>query len=390
MRAIGCVAAVVIALSTGSCQSTQPTPSPSASPSLVTPSPVPSQAPSSTIFEQLPLTGTAPRAPSIRCGSGTNPYDPMALVKLRTGEVVLRDYANSSNPRSMCTFVGASVIRLINQTEVLIGSSSPQVFGVADGVHVRWFQLPDPHASLVGVAPSLHQVAWMTQDLTAGKDIIHVTNSSFVDKEVVQLPNPHHAVTCDPATSKLAAYGGPAGEYLFVLDQPSRSLNSLVVIKPDLTVALAQVAQPGGWDVGAEPSMAFWYYQQLFYWQDGKRWLWMDHGDASVLATRVSITTYLHPTISFTGRLEAYAVLRPDGLHDVVVEYPDSRAGVVARARTYPILLSDTLLWFRQDFRGDCSPGTGRAIIFDLTNSTEYPSAVDYVYSIWPAGTSTA
>ena len=383
---------VLVALAT-SCQQAPPAApvaavSPTASPTvsaLPSPSPTPTLDRLSTIFDALPVVGPAPPTPAITCGSHLNQDDPIALVHLTTGETVLRNYANPSQPQSLCTFIGVSVLALIDHTHVLIGPAAHATFGVFDVTNggVRWFQLPSTQATLLAVSPDYRQVAWM---IAAGDtDEIHLSGGDTKDLLAAAVPNPHAVTTCYPLASKVAAYAG-GGAYLFVLDQPSAAMTSLVVFEGRQNV-FELVAPAGGWPSASEPTMAYWYGDQLNYKKDGKPWAWFAgarHGEQLFDPYMAPGQIWDFPAVSPTGRYKAFAIRRADGLHDVFVDrFGTSQLSIARPGRTTPVFLADTLLWYRVDSKAGCGR-SGSAKIYDVSTTNESSSLVDQVYAIWP------
>lgn len=192
------------------------------------PSPTPSAHSATATFDLLPPSGTVPAIDlQISCNRPIGASDSVAIVQLHDGSTVLRDYADAGHPYTACSFgTNRSVTQLIDAHHVVVPSQGCSLFAVVDlpDVRPRWFQLPRQSEcpSLLAVAPGLDAVAWMSPDLTANSDQVHLTTHAG-DRVVASLQNPHGGRCGSADDSKSGSYT-QSGSHLFVLDQPLKRL----------------------------------------------------------------------------------------------------------------------------------------------------------------------
>jgi hypothetical protein len=358
-------------------------------------------------FSLLPPAGGAPTGLTtiqITCSGSIGPSDPVAVVQLHDGSNVLRGFADASHPRSVCQFgghenAGADVHQLIDSRHVVVGGSatygSPTakpvvLYAVVDlpEVHYNWFQLPDvagEFTDFLAIGPGLDRVAWKSHpNASPTTDRIHITTSAG-DHVVASLQAEYGR--CGSAEDSRSAGYTHTGAHLFALDQDAD--NSLLVFS-NLETQLKVLPPAGGWPQGMRPGMAVWSpaSETLFYRQHGDVLKWTPAAGAQTYLAGVN---WYYPTISADGGHLAYAVVRPDGLHNVyLVDLAHGGAPrlVGGGARNTPIFLTSNLLWFKSDKQGPCGPGGDQPLIYDLTDGSESPSVVDWVGAVWPATSS--
>ena len=59
-----------------------------------------------------------------------------------------------------------------------------------------------------------------------------------------------------------------------------------------------------------------------------------------------------------------------------------------AGARNQPVFLTSSLLWFKTEGQGVCGPSGDKSLIYDLSDSSETPSAIGQLRAVWPATSS--
>ncbi|MEP7040523.1 MAG: hypothetical protein ABI864_03005 [Chloroflexota bacterium] len=369
---------------------------PSAQPSAPTP-PIASTA----VFDLLPVPQPSGYVSKISCDGPIGTSDPVAVVQLHgvgaTGEQVLLDVADPGSPRIACTFgdAHAFVRTLIDARHVVIQNPGADLYtyAVVDLPEVRyhWFQLPGNDATYptyIAVGPGLDQVLWMSADQAGGSDKIHLTTQAG-DAIVATLPNPQSGRDCIPEEeSKLGAYAHSGADF-FVLDQPVPNLNSLLLASAK--TALLQVLPPtGGWSQGAQPAMALWSptSEALYYRQGSDVWTWEPDSSPKRFLPGVS---WLHPTISPDGTHLAYAVARRDGLHEVYLvdlAQGGSPQLIGNGARTQPVFLNSTQLWYATDTAAGCPGPSSNPLVYSFVDGSESSSVIDLVYGVWPTTSS--
>ena len=339
---------------------------------------------------------SAARLGGITCVGSIGASDPVGIVLIHNGPTVLRDYVDPLHPRTVCTFPPdfGGQIQLIDAHHIVAGSEA-YLYAVIEvpSLQYRWFQLPsslDVFPYFIAVSPGLDSVAYLTNNASANTDDIHLATKSG-DRIVASLPNPHGGRCGSPEDSKPGDFTH-SGNHLYVLDQPFPTLNSLLVLHHDQTqLLLTPPGQlPNGWAVGAQPAMALWSptSETLYYRQNGDVWKLIPGGTPQRFLAGVAWT---YPTISADGNHLAYAVVRGDGLHNVYLV--DLAAGGTPQligkgARSTPVFLNSTQIWYRAEVQGPCGPGGGAPLVYDLADGSEAPSIVDFVSSVWPSTSS--
>jgi hypothetical protein len=348
-------------------------------------------------FSILPGAKPAEFNPTVSCTGSIGATDPVALVQMHatvpfSGPVVLRDYADPSKPRTVCTFgnTAFAIVQLIDARHMVIASDTG-AYAIVDlpAVRFRWFQLPVSPGSdsqLIAVSPALDRVAWKAvRPGGSATDVIHVATTGG-DRVVSTLPDTNTG-RCSASTDSTPGAYTRSGSALFVLDEPLPEI-SLLVVKGE-TVAFSDVSPAGTRAPATRPLFALWSptSETLYYVQDGDVWRWTPSVGRTRYLTGVSWTS---ATISPDGAHLAYSIQRSDGLHDIfLVDLlhggPPVRIG--KGPRVGPAFLNSNQLWYMPDNRGGgCTGEAPQApLVYNLTNGSESPSIIENVRRIWPA-----
>jgi hypothetical protein len=383
------------------------TPSASAVPTTPAPTSSPTPAPtaspptsSSATFNLLPPKQPADFVSQITCSGSIGVSDPVAIVQLHavkyTGDVVLRDYADPGTPRTACTFGtfagNNQVVQLIDARHVVIDVNAARgghSYAVVDLPEVRfhWFQLnPGLNPRFAAISPGLDQVAWLTADQAGGTDKVHITTTAG-DHVVASLPDPHLGRCGGPDDSKAGAYTH-SGAHLFILNQPISNLNSLVVVEGE-TAVLSVLPPSAGWPQGAHPAMAVWSptSETLYYRKGSDVWKWTAGSDPQPYLPGVN---WSYPTITPDGGHLAYTAASPDGTPDtylIDLAHGGSPQMIGKGARTSPVFLNSTQLWFKPVDTG-CISSLHQPLIYNIADGSEAPSIIDHVIAVWPSTSS--
>jgi hypothetical protein len=302
--------------------------------------------------------------------------------------LVLRDYADPGNPRTVCQLTNVWVEQLIDARHVVI-SGSGGAYAVVDlpEVQFHWFQLPP--GKFLAVSPGLDQILWLSLDqLGSGMDSVHITTSAG-DRVIAIVPGSLGGRCGTGEDSKMGAYTH-SGAHIFVLDQPMPDRNSLLVVEGQ-TVLVSVVPPDGGWQAAySYPAWAVWSptAETLFYRQGGDVWQWTPGGGRQPFLPGVN---WYYPTITPDGGHLAYAVVRPDGLHNVYLDdlaHDGSPQLISDGDRNLPVFLNSTQLWYRAQSGGCVTSGTTEPLIYNLSDGSESPSIIDWVRHVWPATSS--
>ena len=324
----------------------------------------------------------------ITCSGQIGGSDSVAFVQLHSGARVIRDYADPAHPRTECQFPSdIPEAELIDAHHVVVGGANYlyAVITIPD-MTMTWFQLPDvtdQYPTLIAVSPKLDAVAYLTADILDNTDKVHLATSAG-DTVVAALTNPHGGRCGSAEDSRQGDYTHSAG-HLYVLDQPFPTLNSLLVLEGAQTKLT--VAPPGQWAQGAQPAMAVWspVSETLYYRKGGNVLKWTAATGTQTFLTGVA---WYYPTISADGAHLAYAVGRADGLHNVYLvdlAHGGSPQLIGNGARTVPVFLNSTQLWYRSEGQGICGPGGNQPLVYDVGDGSEAPSIIDFVSSVWPS-----
>jgi len=333
----------------------------------------------------------------ITCSGSIGASDPVAIVDVRassTGAVpwVLRDYADIGNPRTVC-HLPDGVLQLLDARHVLIERCDD--FGCERAlvdlpqVVYHWYSDPESaaivQAQMLTVAPDVSAYAWAKTE-TDGRRSLHVTDAAG-DHRIMSLREAEGRCGGYEGFSHDAAYTH-SGQYLYVLDQPDNPDYILAVLRG--TTRLYSLIPPtAGWATGAEPSIALWSptSASLYFRRSGSIWQWSPGGGAKTFLKGVA---WQFPSISPDGRHLAYAVTRSDGKHDVYLMDLAAGGGPVriAQARTIPVFLNDSQLWYLSESDDGCAAGGGtepRPLVYNIVSRTEAGSLVQAVEDVWPA-----
>ena len=388
--------------------SSQPTDGPSRSPTpTASPAATQASAPtsSSASFNLLPAQQPADFVSQITCSGSIGTSDPVAIVQLHqdpyTGEVVLRDYADSGSPRTACSLGNHSVEQLIDARHVVIRWGGGSTYAVVDlpDVRIHWFQLP-PYSSVssstfLAVSPQLDQVVWLKErpepntSMSTSREI-HITTSAG-DKVVASLRDePVGFCGAPPDYSKRAAYSR-SGAHLFVLDHPrvlsgdnAAGALSLQVFEGE-TAVLSVIPPSAGWPVGEHPAMAVWSptSETLYYRQGGDVWQWTPAGGPSLFLPGVN---WSYPTITPNGSHVAYVLLGPEQYEVYLIDLANRGIPqLIGESREKPVFLNATQLWYTTPYTQGCITDEPEPLIYNITDGFESPSIIDWVRGVWPA-----
>lgn len=327
---------------------------------------------------------------SVTCPGRIGPRDPVAVVVVREAEVVLRDYAVSGSPTSVCEFAYENTMQLIDAWHLVIGGGAG-AYAVVELPEVRyhWFQLPmDRYSTLIAVAPRLDQIVWLSEgvDPTDGMSVsreLHITTAA--GDHVVALPNEPTGFCGAPLDYSKPGAFSPTGAHLFTLDDPrilSGGMLSSLRVFEGTTEVLSLVAPSGGWPSGGHPAMAIWSpTSETLYWrQGGDVWQWTPGGGSSVFLDGVN---WFYPTITPDGRHVAYQDAQ-QFVH--LLDLPgDGDPQPIGEAREKPVFLNDTQLWYTSPNTHGCAGGGEVPVVYDIVSGSEFPSIIDRVRLVWPA-----
>jgi len=101
--------------------------------------------------------------------------------------------------------------------------------------------------------------------------------------------------------------------------------------------------------------------------------------------------SWYYPTIAPDGAHLAYAVTRPDGLHNVYLidlAHGGSPRVIGKGTRNLPVFLTSSALWYRSDSPMGCTGPMNKPLIYDIASGSESASIIDQVFAVWPATSS--
>lgn len=355
---LGTACGSVRGVATASPIATQGGSSPSIAPTTTSPSAAPSPGPIEGDIGFLrpasgPTATTLAQITGIKCTGNVDMYDSVAIVQMRDGTKVLRDYRSVAAPYTVCQFPAElNDMRLVDATHDLIGLGN-SLYAIVDvpTLHVRWFQLPGPsYPTFLAISPTLDEVAYLTQDFDRNVDDLHLASTAG-DRVVASLSNPH-AGRCGSVED---SHPGGYSQYdhnLYVLDQPVPPLNSLLILhngQPQL-----KVVPSGQWTAGSQPAFVVPKLgaDGFFYRLGSDVWNWTANGPET--APYLRGVQWYYPTMSSDGEHLAYAIARSDGLHDVYLlnTVGFSTPKLIGRSRTMPVFLNSRQLWYERDTTG--------------------------------------
>lgn len=369
------------------------TAAPSPSATSEPPTPVPTTAPAT---RQLPIEDLLPVDPpdgfisNITCEGSIGASDPVAIVNLRAaaegepGPIVMRDYADVTEPRTVCTFGDYSIHSLIDARHVVVRGEGG-TYAIVDLPEVRyhWFDMPEADSSydqLLAVAPSLDAATWHRVVGGSLERQILVTDASGVHV-LADLPQIETGRCGTPLDSAEGAYAR-TGDAFYVLDQPFAQYNVLLAAR-GTEVGLSVYPPESGWE-GGSPLMAVWspIAETLYYriGDDVMRW-----SPGASPAAFMADTPWSHPTFTPDGRFLAYAV--ENGVYLVDMTANPAPRLIREKARN-PVFVNDAQLWYEVDAEEGCVRELPEVRIYDLRDGSEAPSVVESVYAVWPATSS--
>lgn len=372
---------------------------------VLTPTPTPAPPTSSSAtFSLLPTDPPLGHRPDIVCSGDIGPSDPVAIVTLKgtaalAGLTVMRDYSDPANPRTVCQFGSGSIEQLIDARHVVIEDcdDGPRcVLAVVDLPEVRyhWFALPSgrgTYVDFIAVSPGLDEVAWSsTEDAEIESDQnrrLHLTRAD--GDHVVARFFPVGGRCGSGDDSKAGAYSR-SGEHVYALDVPMASTTVFVGFH-GLERVFAFRPPGGSWPDTSFPAMPVWSPtdEVLYYRRDGSVWSWTPRGGEQLFLDGIG---WQFPTISPDGRYLAYAVPQEDGTHDAFLV--DLQGGgppqLIGEERTMPTFLTGTQLWFKSENGSGCVTQQEAPLIYDINESAESRSIIEWVRAVWPATSSNA
>ena len=389
-----------------------PAPEPGVTDVASTPSPVVSaSAPPASLPPTMPAPNPGPfnvlRAPGragfdmqIKCSGPIGQSDPVALVRLTTAsdashDLVLRDYANVDKPRTVCNVSPGDgyVFQLLDSRHVVVADGASEdeaLFAVVDlpEVRYRWFRLPRTKgwgSELITVGPALDRVVWKSVNPDGtGTDTVYLSTATRT-RVLATLPDTNSGRCGSPTDSAPGRYT-TSGSYLYVLNQPILSNNSLLIFngrESQLSIVPPHVE----WAKGNEPYMAVWSpVSPTLYWsKGGDVWRWTPEGGKQRYLAGVS---WYDPTISPDGRYLAYSVVGADFksrvyLVDLSADPVPKKIGDGPRAE--PRFLNSTQLWYEVGGAGGCRGSPNPYRIYSVTSGSEDASIIEYVVAAWPA-----
>src|SRR5262245_13628214 len=335
---------------------TQPTMEPTPEPT-----PVPPTAATGT-FGLLPASGPPGHTPGVSCSGRIGATDPVAVVHLKgpadqAEPIVLRNYADPANPRTVCEFnvglVGETVEQLIDSRHVVIETCAGTygcLFAVVDlpGGRYHWFDVP---GEFIAVSPGLDEVAWVRGD----DDYTHrrlILTRADGDHEGTHFRDVGgRCGTGDD--SKQGAYS--RGEQFYALDVPMPQLTVFTGYHGLERTFLMRRPRGGGWEWPMQPAMPVWSLIEdvLYYRLAGSVHRGTPAGGDELFLEGVH---WQFPSFSPDGRYLVYAIPQDDGTHDTYLI--DLRKGgapeLIAEERTQPVFLTATQLWYRAEKGQGC------------------------------------
>lgn len=370
------------------------------------PTPLPTPAPpasSTATFSLLAIDPPAGDPSQITCSGDIGPSDPVAVVSLKgtrrvAGLTVMRDYIDPANPRTVCEFRSTEITQLIDARHVVIESCDGAgcALAVVDLPEVRyhWFALPtddDTSGNFIAVSPGLDEVAWSSTDTADNyarqNRRLHLTRADGDHVVARFLPVGGRCGSGDD--SKLGAYSR-SGAHMYALDVPIAGQTVFVGLH-----GLDQVFMfrpPGGnWPDATYPAMPLWSVtdEVLYYRRDGSVWSWTPTDGEQLFLDGVG---WQFPTMSPDGRYLAYVVPQDDGSHDAfLIDLQEGGAPeLIGEQRTMPVFLTATQLWFKSESGSGCVTQQEDELIYDVNESAESRSIIDWVRAVWPATSSNA
>ena len=349
-------------------------------------------------FNLFPVAAPRGYRLTMSCSGDIGSSDPVAAVYLRgsADRLVLRDYADPANPRTVCD-LGDGITQLIDARHVVIehcGTGGCR-FAVVDlpGLEHHWFALPDSrnsYSSFIAVSPGLDEVAWTSNPNIYEPDgmhrRLHLTRADG-DHVVAKLYDA--GGRCGgPDDSKAGAYTLD-GSHFYSLDVPIQDRTTFLGVEGLEKVFVFRPPYSGQYGADA-PAMPVWspIEDALFYRRAGSVYRWTPDRGEDLYLDGVS---WRYPTISPDGRYLAYEVTREAGIQDVYLIDLQSqgRPELIGRDRKMPVFITDTQLWWRSVITDHgCAGGESEPLIYDINEGAESRSIIDQVRYVWPATSS--
>jgi hypothetical protein len=323
--------------------------------------------------------------PNITCTGPIGASDPVAIVVTEEGsktEVIMRDYAEVTNPRTVCSFPD-DFARLLDARHVTFGACSPGggacALAIVDVPEVRyhWYELPktpDRFVKLVAVAPDLTAAAWTEFDSNTFARSLHVRDATgeylIADLDSLEPGD------CGPEPVTEAAFAR-SGSLLYVIDEYVGS-HLYVLDGHDVEESLETV-----YSAVWSPTSDTLYFRKAHH-----IYRWSPDTEATLIQRDLD---WRHPTVSPDGRSLAYAASNNEGGDDIYLADPAhlDQARPIARNASLPVFLNDARLWFKNESPFGCGEGVPpRQSVYNLTASTTATTVITEVLSVWPATTS--
>jgi hypothetical protein len=375
----GVIALTLLAVACGNSPPAVTGGSPAPSSSTASPSPLFTLTPGQ--FGHLPAATPATlKTPlQISCVGDVGDADPVAIVTIRgrTG-LFMRDYVDSANPRSFCSFgVGIVVSEILDPHHVVIESPVPAVVELPSGTV---FELRID-GKLVAVAPDMSQVLWVSRTTPP------TLHDSWDAGDTPMQHYPPFGQPCGDAdtASRYGAFSRDARYGYALWDQGPTTPTYLTVVGNRAAV-FALPPPAAGWGSLGGPRMAVWspVSDRLYYAQQGSIWTWTPSAGASQLKSGLR---WIDPAISPDGKRIAYAVRGANGLS--IVHLMDAASGadlgtVSSDSRKRPFFLTNDLIWLKGDEKG-CTVNQRSTFVYDLRDQTETQSSLDQVWATWPS-----
>ncbi|HEX5578266.1 MAG TPA: hypothetical protein VFY43_01220 [Candidatus Limnocylindria bacterium] len=351
------------------------------------------------MFSILPANAPPDHTPTISCSGDIGATDPVAVVELKGAQIVMRDYRDAANPRTVCQFGDGDeyLVQLIDARHVVVEHCGEGgcVYAVVDLPEVRyhWFALPRSQStSFIAVSPGLDEVAWSS---TRGLDFdkqerrLHLTREDGDHVVARLLPVGGRCGSGDD--SKSGAYSR-SGRHFYALDVPIAQDTVFVGLRGLERVFMFRPPH-SGWPMNDHPAQPVWspVSETLYYRRTGSVWKWTPSGGERLFLPDVF---WQFPSISPDGRYLAYAVLREDGVNHDAYLLDLERGGaprLIGENRNLPTFLTPTQLWLKTETGTGCiSDHRPEPIIYDINEGAESRSIIQNLRFVWPATSSTS
>ena len=321
----------------------------------------------------------------ISCSGQIGASDPVAIVAAEVGsrvEYIMRDYAEVTNPRTVCTFPDPRVHLLYARHVMLEPCAATEetcAWAIVDLPEVRyhWYDLPaaeDNFHRFLAVAPDLAAIAWTERERHEdyADRSLHLRDAT--GEHLVSGLEPLQYGDCGPDLVTVAAFSR-VGRYLYVIDQYVSS-RLYIVDGHDLEQSLDS-AYSAVWSPTSN-TLYFRNGQHVYRWSP----------DLEPVLLRRDLE-WTNPTISPDGSSLAYAIPNDTGGHDIYLADPAhlDQARRIAENASLPVFLNNERLWYKTEGTGGCGGENvpPRATVYNLTTSTTASTVFTEVLSVWPA-----